>query len=403
MSLSQRFSALYRWGYRQMHRIPSLPRNILVTALFLCAAYLASSILITHTGGENNSALVFVLAVVLISLLTTGYFYGILASIVGAFCTNFFFMFPYAAFSLSHTGYPVAMLSMVAISCVVCALTSRVKLQAAEAVRRERKAKALYELNERLNEEKTAIQLQSARETIRGNILRAVSHDLRTPLTSIVGATSSVLENPDLPLQERQELLQDVRDEAQWLIRVVENLLSITRIGDDQAQILKEPQVAEEVLGEAVRKFHKRFPDISVEVHAPEELLIVSMDAILIEQVLSNLLENAVLHGVTTTHICLSVDPDGPFARFSVRDNGQGISAEALPRLFDGTLKGSGTPTGDGKRNMGLGLSVCLAIVRAHSGTMEAKNLKTGAEFSFRLPLSKEEKKHEHSRKNSGG
>ena len=100
------------------------PRNILVTALFLCAAYLASSILITHTGGENNSALVFVLAVVLISLLTTGYFYGILASIVGAFCTNFFFMFPYAAFSLSHTGYPVAMLSMVAISCVCLLYTS---------------------------------------------------------------------------------------------------------------------------------------------------------------------------------------------------------------------------------------------------------------------------------------
>ena len=85
------------------------------------------------------------------------------------------------------------MLSMVAISCVVCALTSRVKLQAAEAVRRERKAKALYEQNERLNQEKTAIQLQSARETIRGNILRAVSHDLRTPLTSISGAASVLL------------------------------------------------------------------------------------------------------------------------------------------------------------------------------------------------------------------
>ena len=164
MSISQRFSALYQWGYVQLHRIPALPRNILVTVLFLCSAYLASGILIHHTGGENNSALVFVLAVVLISLLTTGYWYGILASIVGTFCINYFFMFPFSAFSLSYAGYPVAMLSMVAISCVVCALTSRVKLQAVEAVRRERKAKALYELNERLNQEKADIQLQSARK-----------------------------------------------------------------------------------------------------------------------------------------------------------------------------------------------------------------------------------------------
>ena len=114
MSLSQRWSALYQWVYRQMHRIPALPRNLLVTALFLCAAYLTSSILIGHTGGENNSALVFVLAVVLISLLTTGYFYGILASIVGAFCTNFFFMFPYAAFSLSHTTQEMATMDSMA-------------------------------------------------------------------------------------------------------------------------------------------------------------------------------------------------------------------------------------------------------------------------------------------------
>ena len=90
----------------------------------------ASSILITHTGGENNSALVFVLAVALISLLTSGYFYGIAASIVGALCINIYFMEPYEAFSLSRTGYPVAMLSMVAISCVICALTARVKKQA---------------------------------------------------------------------------------------------------------------------------------------------------------------------------------------------------------------------------------------------------------------------------------
>lgn len=127
------FSPIYHDLEALFRRIPAIPRNLLVTALFLCAAYWASSILISHTGGENNSALVFVLAVVLISLLTSGYFYGIAASIIGALCINIYFMAPYAQFSLTRAGYPVAMLSMVAISCVVCALTARVKKQAVEA------------------------------------------------------------------------------------------------------------------------------------------------------------------------------------------------------------------------------------------------------------------------------
>ena len=130
---------------------------------------------------ENNSPLVFVLAVMFISLLTDGYAYGIAASLVSAFCINYFFMYPFWAFSLSIAGYPVAMLSMTAISVVVCALTSRIKLQAMEAAKREKDTRALYEQNAKLNEEKNAIQLQADRETIRGNILRAVSHDLRTP------------------------------------------------------------------------------------------------------------------------------------------------------------------------------------------------------------------------------
>ena len=149
--------------------------------------------------------------------------------------------------------------------------------------------------------------------------------------------------------------------------------------------------MAEEILGEAVRKFRKRFPAMAVTVQAPEELLFVPMDPILIEQVLANLMENAVLHGKTTTHVDLSVRHEGGWARFSVTDDGEGIPPKELPTLFDGSLKHSEAVSVDGKRNMGLGLSVCLAIVRAHGGEMEARNLEpNGAEFSFRLPLSEE-------------
>lgn len=130
---------------------------------------------------------------------------------------------------------------------------------------------------------------------------------------------------------------------------------------------------------------------VKISVAVPDELLIVPMDAILIEQVMTNLLENAVRHGKNTTHIALSVHQDGENAVFAVQDNGGGIPPKLLPVLFSGTLRHSDTPTGDGKRNMGLGLSVCNAIVRAHGGTMHAQNKDGGAEFIFCLPMIEKE------------
>ena len=216
--MKDRLWACCRWLEERYYRVPAIPRNLGVTALFLWEAYHASGILIGHTGGENNSALIFVLAVALISLLTTGYFYGIVASIVGALFINIYFMEPYEVFSLSRTGYPVAMLSMLTVSCVVCALTARVKKQATEAVRREKNTKALYEQNEKLNAEKAAIQLQSERIAIRESILRAVSHDLRTPLTSISGAASVLLESPDIT-EKNVSMLSDIKQDADSLDR----------------------------------------------------------------------------------------------------------------------------------------------------------------------------------------
>ena len=190
--------------------------------------------------------------------------------------------------------------------------------------------------------------------------------------------------------QQEQFRMESERDDAQWLVRVVENLLSITRMGED-TRITKQPEAAEEVLGEVARKFRKHYPDVKISVAVPDELLIVPMDAILIEQVMTNLLENAVRHGKNTTHIALSVHQDGENAVFAVQDNGGGIPPKLLPALFSGTLRHSDTPTGDGKRNMGLGLSVCNAIVRAHGGTMHAQNKDGGAEFIFCLPMIEKE------------
>ena len=383
--MSQRFTALYHRLDAQFHRIPAIPRNIGVMALFLCAAYWASSILITHTGGENNSALVFVLAVVFISLLTSGYFYGIAASIIGTLCINIYFMEPYAAFSLSRPGYPVALLSMVAISCVVCALTARVKKQATEAVRREKKAKALYEQNEKLNAEKAAIQLQSERISIRESILRAVSHDLRTPMTSISGAVSVLLESPDVS-PKNLAMLADIKQDADGLIVMVENLLSVTRVQDGTIPLKKREEMLEEVAGDALLTTRRRFPDYPIELDLSEDILYLPMDPLLVKQVIVNLLENAIRHSGDREHIVLRLYRQDDWAVAEVRDRGRGLS----PEVCQAVAAGQPMPrslSGDATRGMGIGLSVCQNIIKAHGGFFTAENRPGGgAVFRFGLP-----------------
>lgn len=342
-------------------------KNFLISAgIFACAVVLCM-LLGMADSRDGFASPIFVLAVLLISRFTDGYLFGLIASVLGVIGVNFIFTYPYWAFNFKITGYPLTFLTLFMVSIITSTLTTQAKQQ-------------------------EQLRVENEKEKMRANLLRSVSHDIRTPLTSIMGATSTILENPGLSQDDQRELLEDARDEAQWLIRVVENLLSITRISDTQtAQITKEPEAAEEVLGEAVRKFRKRFQQIKVTVEAPDTLLLVPMDPILIEQVLSNLMENAVIHGETTTQVRIAVQKAGSFARFSVWNNGQHIPARELPTLFDGTIKHSDSAPGDGKRNMGLGLSVCMAIVGAHGGTMEAKNLDVGVEFTFCLPLSEEE------------
>ena len=387
-ALTQRCKALFGYMDQLVHRIPSVPRDILTTALLLYAAYWTSGILISHTGGENNSALVFVLAVVCISFFTTGYAYGITASIIGTFCIKYFFMIPYSAFSLSHTGYPVAMLSMVAISCIVCALTSRVKQQAIEAVRREKNTKTLYEMNEKLNAEKAAIQLQSARETIRGNILRAVSHDLRTPLTAISGAASVLLSSEDILRSEKNaSLANDIKADADALIVMVENLLSVTRIQDGTIPLKKREEMLEEVAGDAILTTRRRFPNCHVDLELSEDILYLPMEPMLIKQVMVNLLENAVRHSGSQSGILLNLFRQDEWAVVEVRDHGKGLPPEVCQAVQSGRPL-SRDLNGDSTRGMGIGLSVCQSIIKAHNGFFAAGNApEGGAVIRFGLPM----------------
>ncbi len=379
---------IQRWLSRTLGFLPPVLRNLLITLFFLCGAYLVSSILIGHTGAENNSALVFVLSVVVISYLTDGYLYGFAASLFSGFCINYFFMFPYRAFSLSYAGYPVAMVSMVAISGVVCALTTRVKLLAKEAISREQKTKALYELNEKLNEEKTAIQLEAARETIRGNILRAVSHDLRTPLTAISGAAAVLLSSEEVKNSEKNlSLVQDIKSDADSLIAMVENLLSITKIRDGTMPLNKREEMLEEVAGDALLTIRRRFPDYTVTLDLSDDILYLPMEPMLIKQVIVNLLENAIRHSGDRDGIRLHLFRQDDWAVVEVRDHGKGISQEVSQAVQSGRHLANDL-SGDSSRGMGIGLSVCQSIIKVHNGFFAAGNDPSGgAVFRFGLPM----------------
>ena len=188
------------------------------------------------------------------------------------------------------------------------------------------------------------------------------------------------------------ELLEGIRDESRWLIRMVENLLSITRINGDRAQLQTTWEVVEEVVGGAVGKFQKQFAQIEVETSMPEEVVVAPMDGILVEQVLVNLMENSAIHGKTTTKIRISIQKLPERVLFCVEDNGKGIDPAILPIIFEGQLPTGDHAASDGKRSMGIGLSVCMSIIQAHQGDMKAENMAAhrGARIQFWLPCQEE-------------
>lgn len=323
---------------------------------------------LTAERNETYVPLIYVLCVLLVSLLTEGYLCGVIVSILSVFAVNYVFTYPYMVLNFSLAGYPLTFVTMLTVSLTVNTLTTNLQ-------RQER------------------IRLESERERMRANLLRAISHDLRTPLTAISGSAVTLLENDNLPDWQKKQLLGSINSDAEWLIRMVENLLSVTRIGIDSARVEKEEEVAEEVIYSAVSKFRAHFPDVTVTQKLPDSVLLVPMDAVLIEQVLINLLENSARHG-GATEITVSLLRQGAVAVFSVTDNGTGIVREKLPHLFDGIGFQPEKNGVGGRSQMGIGLSVCMSIVKAHGGSMSAQNLNDGCGtvVSFSLPLPPERK-----------
>jgi len=238
---------------------------------------------------------------------------------------------------------------------------------------------------EMLTAEKETAKAETERERLRSNLLRAISHDLRTPLTGIMGSAEMLLQK--LKDEENIKLLQDIFEESSWLIRLVENILSLTRIQEGRLAVNIQPEAAEEIIAEAISRASKYAPNHKISISVPEDVLFIPMDGKLIIQVLINLIDNAIKHTMPSDEIKVSIQLEGKKAWFEVSDNGTGINEKDLPKVFDMFFTARNSHI-DAKHGIGLGLAICKAIVNFHGGEIFAENNQVkGSTFRFFLNM----------------
>lgn len=342
----------------------TIVKDLMFTVGILCMAFILS-LIITHLFEVYTPIpAIFTLAVFLISRYAESYLYGVIGSLVSMLMVNFAFTFPYFRFNFIIVENLVSAIVMLIISIMTGILTTELKRQ-------------------------EKLRAETEKETMRANLLRAISHDLRTPLTTIYGASSAMTESAgELSKEQMAELAASIREDAQWLIGMVENLLSVTKIDSGEMKLIKNPVVLEELIDSVLVRFKKRYPNQTVHVEIPEEFINIPMDAVLITQVLVNLLENAVQHAKGMENLWLRVTTCAGEAVFEVIDDGCGIPQEKLEKVFSGSFETGSLPADNQKRNMGIGLSVCATIIKAHEGTIRVENRKEGGcSFCFTLKM----------------
>lgn len=350
-----------------MKRFQVTWKDTLTSLGILAAAFCVCLFLYNLPISQGLVGMVLVLAVFLVSVVTQGYFYGIAASFLAVLTDNFVFTFPFFAFDFLTVENLISAIVMLIVAVMTCTLTTKIKIQ-------------------------QAIKAEAEKERMRANLLRAVSHDLRTPLTTIYGACGLLRENFDVfPRQQQLKLLDQVQEDSESLIRMVENLLMVTKANADGVRLEKTETVLEELIDSTLIKFKKHYPEQTVRTSIPEEFISIPMDAMLIQQVLMNLLENAVVHAEGMQNLSLSVTVKGKRAIFCIRDDGCGIPKERVANLFSGYGE-TGELSADSRRaGMGIGLSVCASIIKAHGGEIWGGNGQSGGtEMFFALEMEEE-------------
>ena len=218
-------------------------------------------------------------------------------------------------------------------------------------------------------------------------MLRGFSHDLRTPLTGIAGGAGFLSLNfSEIDKDTACSILKDIENDAIWLSEMVENLLNMTKIQDGKLTINKKKEVVDDIISEAVSKVIKRKEEHQVIIHKTDDILLVPMEGKLIIQVLVNLLDNAFKHSHPHSTVTLDIVDNKEKVIFRISDNDGGIKENDMDKIFE-NFYSANKEISDKKRGIGLGLSICKAIVNAHGGEIKAfNNNEGGATFEFTLP-----------------
>jgi two-component system, OmpR family, sensor histidine kinase KdpD len=291
---------------------------------------------------------------------------AILASILGVAAFDFCFVPPYLTFNVADTQYIITFGVMLVAALVISTLTYRVRSQ----------SQAAREAWER-----------AETEFLRNTLLSGVSNDLRTPLAAITGAVSVIIESGDrIPDSAKADLLTTISDESERMERLIGNLLDMTRLESGGAIVEKDWQSIPEVVGSALHHLDKRLRGREVTTRILPDLPMVQLDAVAIEQVLVNLIDNALEHTAAGTEIEISATDGGGKIVIEVADRGPGLPPRAEKRVFEKFFRASSTD-GRSRRGIGLGLAICKGIVELHGGTISAGNRNGGgAVFRFTLP-----------------
>ena len=465
--------------------IRNLAKNIkliyaLRTILIVLSASLVCLLLNKFGVEKENGLMVFMVAVLLISVFTKGYEYGIIGAIVSVMMFNYFFTIPVHTFAIMNPNDVALMGFFLITACISSSLTARFQKQLVIAQGSEETALRLYEMSEKFinvtgkdniiqlgihyiyehtgyesivelegetipagsgneytskdylmfpiigmarqlgtlkvfnhkqglaaeaemlvktaanqigialdreliyaEQEQTKLEVQ--REHMKSSMLRSISHDFRTPLTGIMGDCSLMIENQTMDRQTRDELLRDVIEQSMWLMKMMENVLSMTRIESGQQFIEKHQEVIDDIVYEVQKHVIGLKSRRDFRVSLPDRVVVADMDGKMIMQVLVNLLDNAVKHTQDGGSISLDVSYRKNRVYFVVKDDGDGIAEEMKEKIFDEFVSLSDKST-DRKRGIGLGLAICKEVVEAHGGRIWAENRREGgARFTFWL------------------
>lgn len=347
---------------------------VIVLALATLIGYVFKAFSLTDT----NIIMLYIIAVLVISLITSKVLYSLICSAVCVILFNFFFTYPEFSLFAHAAGYPVTFITMFITAFIAGSLANKLKRKTMIA---EQNAK-----------EKEEAALLAQNEKLRANMLRSISHDLRTPLTSISGNASTLISaGSTLDEASKQQIYTDIHSESMWLIELVENLLYATRIEDGKMQLSLSVEIMDDLIQESVKHIRRTHPKREINVEMHDEIVPVIADANLIVQVIINLMDNAVKYSEENTQITVSMKKENDFAVISVADAGVGIPQSEKDKVFE-MFYTCGNRSYDSRRSLGLGLSLCKSIVDSHGGTITVKdNQPKGTVVSFTLPVGKVE------------